>query len=204
MIISSYSKSSPLRFIPGRPFVQSECPVQTAAVAVVSLMASERLRCRILELVMVSKCESGTHPRCRSDSRVPSTQSGRKKGSNKKLIIVYSPIIPGCIYCTSEPFLREWWGKLDSEIVLRSLLCWCTRMMSAFSNESSSGWWPTIARIHCICVKSVWTQEERSQTYNQQLGLQKLRFTDISPTLLLYSFVISTQIFMVSCYSQII
>lgn len=45
-------------------------------------------------------------------------------------------------------------------LVLRSLLCWCTRMMSAFSNDSSSGCWATQDRTHCICVKSVHGQEK--------------------------------------------
>lgn len=46
-------------------------------------------------------------------------------------------------------------------VVLRSLLCWCTRMISAFSSDSSSGCCATKARIHCICGKSVWRKEER-------------------------------------------
>lgn len=51
---------------------------QTAAVAVVSFWASERFRFRTFELVIVSKWDSGTQPRCRSESLVPSTQSVKK------------------------------------------------------------------------------------------------------------------------------
>lgn len=58
-------------------------------------------------------------------------------------------------------------GK-GSEVDVRSLLCWCTRMTSAFSNDSSSGCWATNARIHCICVKSAWTKEKRGQTYSHK------------------------------------
>lgn len=71
---------------PGHLSFQSHSmfPGQTAAVAVVSLSASDKLRCRTLELVMVSKWLSGTHPRCRSDSLVPSTQSGKEKETDIK------------------------------------------------------------------------------------------------------------------------
>lgn len=44
-------------------------------------------------------------------------------------------------------------------VVLRSLLCWCTRIISAFSNDSSSGCWATKARMHCIWGKSVYGQK---------------------------------------------
>lgn len=57
---------------------------QTVAVAVVSLSASNRLRRRIWGLPIVSKCVSGTHPQCLSDSLVPSTQSGKKREAEKK------------------------------------------------------------------------------------------------------------------------
>lgn len=54
-------------------------PAHTAAVAVDTFRASARLRCRTREFVMVSKWDSGTHPRCRSESLVPSTQSEEEK-----------------------------------------------------------------------------------------------------------------------------
>lgn len=47
---------------------------------------------------------------------------------------------------------------------LRSVLCWCTKIMSAFSSDSSSGCWATNARIHCICGKSVCGQ--RTENFN--------------------------------------
>lgn len=56
-----------------------EAPAHTAAVAVDTFRASARLRCRTREFVMVSKWDSGTHPRCRSESLVPSTQSEEEK-----------------------------------------------------------------------------------------------------------------------------
>lgn len=46
----------------------------SAAVAVVILWMSIRLRCRAFSLLMVSRCDSGAQPRCLSDIRVPSTQ----------------------------------------------------------------------------------------------------------------------------------
>lgn len=61
-------------------------PGQTAAVAVVSFWASDRLRFRTLELLIVSKWDSGTQPRCRSESLVPSTQSVESKETNIKQI----------------------------------------------------------------------------------------------------------------------
>lgn len=57
-------------------------PGQTAAVAVVSFWASDKLRFRTLELLIVSKWDSGTQPRCRSESLVPSTQSVESKETN--------------------------------------------------------------------------------------------------------------------------
>lgn len=134
---------------PGHLSFQSHSmfPGQTAAVAVVSLSASDKLRCRTLELVMVSKWLSGTHPRCRSDSLVPSTQSGKEKETDIKKLNAVTIILP----------LNT--GK-GSVVVLRSLLCWCTRITSAFSNDSSSGCWATHARIHCICAKSVGTKKK--------------------------------------------
>lgn len=50
--------------------------------------------------------------------------------------------------------------------VLRSVLCWCTRIISAFSRESSSGCWATNARIHCICGKSACGERPGGLSFN--------------------------------------
>lgn len=58
-------------------------PAHTAAVAVDTFRASSRLCCLTREFVMVSKWDAGNHPRCRSDSLVPSTQSEKQR--NKEM-----------------------------------------------------------------------------------------------------------------------
>lgn len=123
-------------------------PAHTAAVAVDTFRASARLRCRTREFVMVSKWDSGTHPRCRSESLVPSTQS-EEEGKKMQMKAYVSRQTAACI--------RE-------VAFLRSVLCWCTKIISAFSSDSSSGCWATNARIHCICGKSVCGQ--RTENFN--------------------------------------
>lgn len=119
-----------------------EAPAHTAAVAVDTFRASARLRCRTREFVMVSKWDSGTHPRCRSDSLVPSTQSEEEENKISKPVQMKADV------SSRTPCIR-------AVVFLRSVLCWCTKIISAFSSDSSSGCWATNARIHCICGKSV-------------------------------------------------
>lgn len=57
-------------------------------------------------------------------------------------------------------------------MILRSLLCWCTRMTSAFSKDSSSGCCATKARMHCICEKSEQKEkkEVKTRVINRSIG----------------------------------
>lgn len=116
--------------------------VYTAAVAVDTFRASSRLCCLTREFVMVSKWDAGTHPRCRSDSLVPSTQSEEQRNTKQ------------CKWSQTSSKQTPCPDEMGKFVALRSMLCWCTRIISAFSRDSSSGCWATNARIHCICEKS--------------------------------------------------